>query len=225
MADDDVSDTNDNAGRSSWSTGDRNDRYDAFQYWNSFIDLLNRQPLLCDPLQGDSQEEGAPVRRPNGELIPDGHSPTGFLMAPQGAANLAKVAEAGRIQGELYRQMLQNPVTATGALPILLVGLGTNLGHAGTFDYQREGSFLEGYTQHPQFRDISNVNVGLFAQQAGLSKEEILSIAGAFARARSSNADPSQPYSLNTRTREFIEQGYEIGASGAFNQSRMPRVP
>lgn len=70
--------------------------------------------------------------------------------------------------------MLHNPFTATDALPILLVGLGTKLGHAGTFDYQREGSFLEGYTQHPQFRDISNVNVGVFAQQAGLSKEEIL---------------------------------------------------
>jgi hypothetical protein len=226
MSDDHVSDTDNNAGKSSSSIDSRDDRYNAFQSWHSSIDLLNRQPLLCDPVLGDRKEDGAPVRKPSGELIPDRDSPTGFLMAPPGAPNLAKVAEVARAQGELFRQMLHSPFTATDALTILGISLGTNLGHAGTFDYQREGSYLEGYTQHRQFRDISNVNVGVFAQQFGLSKEEILSIAGTFARARSSNADPSQPYSLDRRTREFIELGYAIGASGVFGQPvGQPRIP
>jgi hypothetical protein len=222
MADDDLSDTDDNASKPSWSIDSPDYRNDEFPSWRSLLDLLNYQPLFCYSLKGDSNEYGAPVRLPGDKLIPDPDSPTGFLMSPSGAANLAKVAEAGRALGERYRlidYVSDNPLEA---FAFLTVALGTNLGHAGTFDYQREGSWLEGYRQHPLFRDISNVNVGVFGQQFGLSKEELLFISGKFARIKSSNADPSQPYSLDAKTREWIEVGYGIGASGIFGQPRIP---
>ena len=76
---------------------------------------------------------------------------------------------------------------------------------------------VTGYTQFGQFRNVSNFNVGLFAQQAGLSLDDTLRIAGTFAALRSSNAEPDQPYGLNARTAEFIRKGFAAGASGAFN--------
>ncbi len=140
-------------------------------------------------------------------------------------ADFTKVAQAGRTQGELYGLMLGSPYNADAALPTLLIGVGKNLGHAGTFDYQREGSYFGGYIQHREFRDISNVNVGLFMQQAGFSLKETLEISGAFAGALSSNVRPAQPYSLDPRTREFIELGFKMGASGAFGPPRPLSVP
>jgi hypothetical protein len=72
------------------------------------------------------------------------------------------------------------------------------------------------FVQLRQFRDISNVNVGLFCQQAGLSLHETLQISGLYAVLYSSNADRCQPYALDPRTREFIEVGYGIGKDGLF---------
>jgi hypothetical protein len=96
--------------------------------------------------------------------------------------------------------------------------LGLSLGHGGTFDYQRSGSFLTGYTQFPQFRDVSNVNVGLFAQQAGLTLDQALDIAGLYAKYFSGNARPDQPNSLDSETAEFIKIGFRKGESGAFGR-------
>jgi hypothetical protein len=94
---------------------------------------------------------------------------------------------------------------------------GSALGHGGTFDYQRgPGNSITGFEQRPQFRNVANVNVGLYGQQAGLSLDEVLKQAGEFASLRSSNAKSDQPYGLDVQTREFIELGYRIGASGAF---------
>ena len=65
---------------------------------------------------------------------------------------------------------------------------------------------------------MSNFNVGLYAQKAGLSLGEILGIAGDFAKKNSSNHDPSQPYGLDPQTREFTELGYQTGASGVYGK-------
>lgn len=194
---------------------------DMSQSWVSFIDLFNRQPLLCDFMLGDQTREGAPVRGPDGALIPDpdGKSPNGFLMGPVGVS-LQAVADAGRAQGELFRLMLNDPDKMFQAYAVMAIGVGTNLGHAGTFDYQRDGSYFGGYTQFPQFRDVSNYNVGVFMQQAGFSLDETLKIAGTFASIRSSNADTSQPYGLSEQTRVLTEQGYAFAASGAFDHQQ-----
>jgi hypothetical protein len=70
-----------------------------------------------------------------------------------------------------------------------------------------------GFQQLPQFRDVSNFNVGLFAQQAGMSLDSTLQTAGEFAQHFSSNASPNSPYGLDSRTAEFIRVGYQAGAT------------
>jgi hypothetical protein len=97
-----------------------------------------------------------------------------------------------------------------------LASLGIHLGQGGVYDYQREGNRIKGFTQLPQFRNVANVNVGLFCQQAGLPLEAALGIAGTYAALFSSNSDSSQPYFLDKRTAEFIKVGYELGKSGKF---------
>ena len=93
------------------------------------------------------------------------------------------------------------------------------IGQGGTLDYQRQAdpkrpaSFL----QPPQFRNVSNFNVGLYMQQASVPLWLTLRLAGEYARKHSSNYKASEPYGLDPRTRRFIEGGYKVGQSGAFN--------
>jgi hypothetical protein len=103
------------------------------------------------------------------------------------------------------------------------MSMGFNVGHGGTFDYQRSGNQFLGllthgatFTQLPQFRSVSDVNVGLFCEQAGLTLDETLSIAGRYARLFSSNSKPDQPNSLDPTTAQFIITGYNLGQSGVF---------
>ncbi|MBY5475293.1 hypothetical protein HFO86_34685 [Rhizobium leguminosarum] len=196
-------------------------RYGPSNFWVSSLDLLGRQPLLRNPMDmlGDRGAEGVPVRLPNGKVIENPFTWSGYVVGPA-SANLAKVAEAGRALGNNFSEMLSNPYADEGASLYLATGLGAYVGQGGKFDYQREGSFLTGYTPHRHFRDISNVNVGLLAQQAGLTLEETLSISENFARVFSSNARPSEPYSLDPRTKYFIEVGFQIGVSGVYNRPR-----
>ena len=157
---------------------------------------------------------GDVVHLPDGTTIPDENSPTGYVMAPD--TDLAKVAAAGRIAGERFASALSDPNRAAFALPVLAASLGALVGQGGIYDYQRRGNRITGYTQLPHFRNISNVNVGLAGQQAGLSLDELLEISGKFARVFSSNFDPKEPYGLPAQNRRYIEIGYEIGRSGAF---------
>jgi len=100
--------------------------------------------------------------------------------------------------------------------------LGLNVGQGGTFDYQRRGNRITGYTHLPQFEKVSNLNVGLFAQQAGLTLEEVLNIAGTFAHYRSGNAKPGEPYGLNPAQLEYITRGFRLGESGMFDPPYTP---
>ncbi len=170
--------------------------------------------LKIDPSPGEA------VVLPDGSTVADPSSATGKLMSP--VADLATVAAAGRAAGTTFRAMLDNPETAAGAFPYLGTMLGVNLGHAGTFDYQRRGNMITGYTQLPQYAHVSNFNVGLFAQQAGLPLEQILWIAGRFACNFSANAKPSEPYCLHPEQLQYITMGYKTGQSGMFDPPASP---
>jgi hypothetical protein len=167
--------------------------------------------------EGDSaalEQEGAAVL-PGGSTVPDPHSATGRMLSP--VADLSPVAVAGRQTGQMYRTLLRSPTGSGGALPYLAVTTLSNVGQGGAFDYQRQGNRLTGFTQLPQYRDVSNFNVGLFCQQAGLSLDETLTAAGRFAGIFSSNAKLDQPYGLDQQTAEFIKVGYKVGRSGVFD--------
>ena len=171
---------------------------------------------LIDPVILANAGQGLPVVLPNGQMIVDPYT-GGNVMSP--LPSLSDVAEAGRNTGFSYSQLLGSYADDFGpssSASWLLGMLGTDLGHAGTYDYQRSGSLLDGYTQYPQFRDVSNVNVGLYCQQVGLTLGETLAIAGSFADFFASNASPSQPYGLDPRTAYFIQTGFGLGASGVF---------
>lgn len=163
---------------------------------------------------------GEAVVLPDGLTIPTIDSPTREVMSP--VTDLSPVAAAGRQTGATFRAMLNNPDTAAGAALYLYATLGLNLGHGGTFDYQRRGNHITGFVQLPQFREVSNINVGLFAQQAGLTLDEIMKIAGTFARLRSDNYRPDEPHGLDAQTALYIRAGYNIGRTGVFGQSGAP---
>ena len=217
MADDSESDSGEDSQGAAPVQTLPDDRPDAALPWTSAVDLLNRYPLICDSRFGDSYGQGEFVRMPDGELVKDTHSPTGYLMGPVGKEQSSEVAVAGQLLGDRTSKLAESSSLAAWAA--LTYGLGANVGQGGRFDYQREGSRLQGYIQYREYRDVSNFNVGLYAQQAGLSKDDTLAISGAFARALSSNARSNEPYSLDPRTREFIEIGWDKGASGAFNRT------
>lgn len=159
---------------------------------------------------------GEVVVLPDGSTVADDKSPTGHVMSPK--TDLHDVAAKGRQIGEIYRGMLANPATSAGALLYLYAALGLNAGQGGTYDHRRRGDMITGYTQLPQFRPIANVNVGLLGQQAGLTLEETLDIAGTCARLRSSNADAKGLYGLDRRTLHYITRGHEIGRTGMLDE-------
>ena len=154
-----------------------------------------------------SDAPGVPVKLPNGNTVSDPHSKTGLLMSP--TADVSDVAAAGK--------KASGDWTKIG----LDVDIGKAVGTGGSFDYQRMGPQSDvitgGFQQLPQFRDVSNFNVGLYAQQAGMSLDDTLKTAGDFAKHFSSNYSPNSPYGLAPQTAEFIRAGWQAGASGAFN--------
>jgi hypothetical protein len=181
----------------------------------------NTEPPPGSPEFEDAMTKavGHPVILPNGSPIADPNSDSGYLMSP--VADLAPVAAAGRRARQQVQEMLANPETAAGATPYFYAAAGMSVGQGGLFDYQREGNHLTGFLQYPHFRNVSNLNVGLFAHQAGMSLEQALAISGLYSRVFG-RTDPSQPNSLNARTAEFIRKGFEAGASGIFDPPGLP---
>jgi hypothetical protein len=156
------------------------------------------------------------VRLPNGSYIEDARSPTGHVMAPFN--DLKDVAAAGRRE----REKIENnpgPPNNGEILAKVKEALKANLGQGGTYDYQRRLNRhgKDGFTQLPQFRNIANINVGLFCQQFGLSLGNALIIAGTYALTHSKNSSWSKPYFLDDDTRKYIEIGYRLGESGMFD--------
>ena len=171
--------------------------------------------LKIDPSPGEA------VALPDGSTIPDQKSSTGKLMSPE--ADLSSVAAAGRQVGSTYRAMLTSPEGAAAAFPYLVTQLGLNVAQWGNFDYQRQGNVITGGTHLPQFVHVSNFNVGLFCQQAGLSLDDTLQFAGTYACWRSNNSDTSKPHCLNADQFEYITAGYKAGQSGMFGRSEDTR--
>jgi RHS repeat-associated protein len=171
------------------------------------------------PTAKRSEAPGVPVKLPNGKTVPDRYSKTGLLMSP--TADLSDVAAAGKaIKKQAMEQLKPSPGDEGGGLGaafmVLYSGLKQGVSHNGDFDYQRV-TFVSGDLQQlPQFRDVSNFNVGLLGQQAGLSQDELLTIAGNYARTHASNYRPDQPYGLDPQTYELTVEGYQFGASGAY---------
>ncbi len=166
------------------------------------------------------ERDGTHVILPSGKMVANQYSKTGYLISP--VADLNPVAEAGRQAGAIYQQMLTSPDPdiQQAALPQFVSSINATVGQTGTFDYQRSGNRLTGLIQFPEFRDVSNFNVGLYMQQTGqFSEEETLSLAGTFARWFSSNYMPDQPYGLDPRTASFIRTGYRTGAGGVFGEA------
>jgi RHS repeat-associated protein len=177
----------------------------AIAQWNSDHGISPTAPKSNFP--------GVPVTLPNGSHVADSHSATGMLMAP--TSSVSDVAAAGKKAG-------QDAAAAGGSLaPGAIIGftaaLGKAVGTGGQFDDQRVGPQSDvitgGFQQLPQFRDVSNFNVGLFAQQAGMTLEDTLSTAGSFAHMFSGNYSPNSPYGLAPQTAEFIKAGYQAGAT------------
>ena len=189
--------------------------------------VLADSPSPTHFVQGVAPEPPGKVRRaspgpdqrvaavlPNGLTVPDPYSVTSHMVSP--VIDLAPMAAAGRRTGQMYQTMLSSPEGSGGALPYLATAILTNIGQGGVFDYQRQGNHLTGFVQMPQYRDVSNFNVGLFCQQAGLPLEEVLEAAGRYARIFSGNVKPDQPYGLDSQTADFIKSGYAVGQSGLF---------
>ena len=168
----------------------------------------------------NTTNQGVAVQLPNGQNIADPKSPTGKLMSP--VADLSVVAAEGRRIGAAYRSMLNDPMGTESAPGLLAGSLGVNVGQGGSFDYQRQGNSIAGFTQLPQFRNVANVNVGLLSQQAGLTLEETLTFAGRFASLRSRNANPSGPYGLDPETAQFIITGFNLSKTGVSGKATPP---
>jgi hypothetical protein len=90
----------------------------------------------------------------------------------------------------------------------------------GEFDYQRVhiDNAPYPYQQVPELRDVANFNVGLLAQQAGLSLNQILTIAGLYANRYASNKKPGSPYGLDPESLKLTVLGYNTGASGVYDK-------
>jgi hypothetical protein len=188
---------------------------------DTLLDMTSDASGDSAPAGMPSSGGGVPVVLPNGEalrLASEGQEST--LLSP--VADLRPVAAAGRKAGQLYSAMLNDPEGGPAALTYLALNLRHNLGQGGVFDYQRQRNDA-GVTQFlPAYRPVSNFNIGLFCQQAGLSLDDTLSTAGLYARLFSSNADSDQPYGLNINNAKWIRQGYDVGESGAFAPEAAP---
>jgi hypothetical protein len=200
----------------------------------------------ANPQIGDSQDPNSPnwmgfeLVLPNGETVPDedsaespSRSPTKTVRTP--LLNLGEVAAAGRRAQQEMRERAGNKLT----IPLAPIGsmydAFAKVGTGGQFDYQRHGKngqLLDllanalgvpgAYEQRRQFLPISNINVGLYSQQSGLTLEQTLERAGWFARHFSGNYKPNQPYGLDRRTARFIEIGYNIGERGLYGHDVEP---
>jgi len=171
------------------------------------------------PSAKKSDAPGVPARLPGGAYVPGPKSPTGKMMSP--SADLSNVARAGKRTKQGF-QILLTTGDGSAAIPYLIQALGTAVGTGGDFDYQRVGPQSDvvtgGFQQLRQFKAVSNFNVGLFSQQAGLTLDETLGTAATFFKLFSTNKDRSGPLGMDPETYNFTVRGYQAGESGAYDK-------
>jgi hypothetical protein len=181
----------------------------------------NAEHGITNPKGVVTDAPGVEVKYPNGSSVPDKYNSQGdhkgVMVGP--TSDLSGVAAAGRnLKKEIDMLIAEGDLERAKAL--LYSALATNVATGGNFDYQRHGPqsdlFTGGFEQFRTFRDVSNFNVGLFAQQAGLNWDETISFARVYAFFMSSNARGS--YTPDARNYEMTREGYEAGASGVYGQ-------
>lgn len=174
--------------------------------------LAQNDPASPTDRSNHTNSKPTDVVLPDGSKIPDSQSPTGYLRSP--VADLSAVARAGRKTAADVRSLLKNPDSAFTAAEYLALKLKRDLGQGGNFDYQRDSSEYRG-----EYRNVSNFNVGLYCQQAGLTLDETRTVAGAYAKLFSNNPGARDTYGLTNEQRRFIDLGYRAGQSGTFGSS------
>lgn len=163
----------------------------------------------------DPPAPGVAVTLPNGKTVNNPYT-SGALMSP--TSDLSNVAARGRDirqKAILYAGWAQD-LSGASTLLVLKQELQKAVAQNGDFDYQRVTLAAGQLQQLPQFRDVSNFNVGLVGQQAGLNLDTLLQIVGYYAKGNSSNARPDQPYGLDPRTRDLTILGFQTGESGVY---------
>ena len=180
------------------------------------------EPPFHDPdLEKAFQEyPGEKLLLSNGKWVVDPDSPTDYVMTPFNDLKSVSAA-ARRAKAEHPNWDLSNDLALVDGKTRSEVEavLRANLGHGGTFDYQRRlyPPGKDGLTQLRQFRSIANINVGLFCQQLGLPLRQTLVLAGAYAVMNSSNRNLMRPFFfLDADTEKYIRVGYEIGEKRLF---------
>jgi len=121
--------------------------------------------------------------------------------------------------GYAFRAMLQNQDTTAGAGIDLATSLGIYLGQGGWFDYQRQGNRITSLTPLPHYRDVSNFNVGLFRQQAGCHLTKHCELPEVMPVSFPIDTKRDQSYGLEQRTRSMIATGFNMSASGTFDEA------
>jgi RHS repeat-associated protein len=169
------------------------------------------------PTAKSSPFPGVEVKLPNGKYVDDPRSPTGHMMAP--AADLSDVAAAGKETKKIFEHLLASD-DGSSAIPFLIGSLAATVATGGQYDYQRVGPQSDlvtgGFQQLRQFKAVSNFDVGLFAQQAGLTLSETIGIASTYAKMISTNKDRSGTGGMDPETYHFTVLGYQTGAGGAY---------
>jgi hypothetical protein len=158
-------------------------------------------------------DQGNPMLRPD-DLPPEKYAQAGA------ASHLADYIN-------LYNQAVQNELNEPSeANEQALAGLGAKIGlellpftHGGSFDAERFD-----YSYVRDYRHYTSIATGVFMAAAGVSREDFLAIADAYAN-EFSTFDPSDPRDdayphLSKRDVEDNLKGYDLYESGRVRQSR-----
>lgn len=171
-------------------------------------------PAVDSWASDEERSAAVPVVLPNGQAlrVDSSKGAEGPLMSP--TSDLSEVAATGRKTGDFVRAaILNDPKNAPAAIGYLLARLGLDLGQGGSFDFQREGNNLTGWKHFPWYEYVSNFNIGLYLQQAGLPLSVALGISGLYASLF------SKTRSVDSGKADLIRQGYAVGKSGSFEPS------
>lgn len=156
------------------------------------------------------------VRLPDRTLPTDAEGTPLHIRSP--TADLSAVAAAGRAAGANYAAGLARGYE--GAVPAFYGEATSALAPGGRFDFQRSGNqiagLLFGFEQLTQYRDVSNVNVGLWLQQAGYSLEDALAFAGEYSKRFSGQTEKRTRYGVTELQQYYAIVGWRMGESGAY---------
>jgi hypothetical protein len=189
-------------------------QYITNPFWVSVLDLQNREPLCLG--SGDPYKVGVAAPDSYGNPIQDPW--TGYLMSP--TSDFGAVITAAQDFNVTYSSLFADDPAA--AMATLASTLGSNFLWGGAFDYQRQGTIGVFYGE---YRDVSNLQIGVFTYYSGVPKELVLGLYGAATLVGSSNRALDQDYFLPARNREMFELGYFLSEQGYIGSGQEPSRP